>query len=226
MNFKWQIVIVVVLLLESFFVIAASPATSAPQLYPLRPLPVARANDLEGAERTLHLALGAALHDAQEAELVEARSAIADPADRQAHFLAGLMLALEEYYQMELSYPDSVKLLLDSGYYCEEWNTTGINLVDFCQDRVYSSVQLTLVYVPQPIGSVDIIRVPGGGCSQTMRSYGVYSILAPEDQSANWELLQAPPGKTWVSEFLELGYRELIYMDQKSPGNTRCPSCT
>jgi len=126
--------------------------------HPLRPTPERRALSLEEPVRTVHLSEAAVLHILQ---LQEWGAASASKQESRQRSLMAVAMALEEYYVMELSYPESAQQLLDSGY-LDAAHPATVQLVDFTPEAAQAN-DLTLVYIPQPVGRTVMISATGKG---------------------------------------------------------------
>lgn len=156
------------------------------------------------------------MHKAQEKQFAAAE---ADGMWR-CHFIVGLAFALEEYYQMELSFPDSVAHLEESGYLLNGWGETGLSLVDFTTDSENRN-EWTVIYVPQPVGLVTLIRIPRQGCIR-MRCYTQYSLLVPGKHLRSWQAGASSPRTWWLDPFLEFDVKEITHFNHNDPGWSRC----
>ncbi len=194
----------------------ASVPFAVEEVLPLPPVPIQRAGELDQPARAVHLALAKAMHENQEKQLAAAK---ADGVWR-CHFILGLAFALEEYYQMELSFPDCVSQLEESGYLLEGWREAGLAIADFTADSANCS-EWTLIYVPQPIGLASLIRIPGSSCV-SMRSYSEYSLLVPEKHYPLWKAGAASPHTWWLKPFLAFKVREITYFNQIDQRLSRC----
>ncbi len=182
------------------------------EIFPLQPEPVQHAEHLKQPAQNVYLALAKAMHEAQEKQLAEAK---ADGVWR-CHFILGLAFALEEYYQLELSFPDCVSHLEESGYLLEGWREAGMALVAFTADSADCN-EWTLIYVPQPVGLASIIKVPGR-INVPMRSYTEYSLLVPQEQLSLWKPAGSPPRTWWIRPFWGLNVAEIAHFSKAGPG--------
>jgi len=200
----------------------ANRASSAENTeHPLRPTPEKRAENFQEPMRTVHLSLARALHDSQVQEWGKAGAD--DPGLSRNALLVAVALALEEYYVMELSYPESVQQLLNSGY-LDKARPVGLELVDFSTDAAQAN-DLTLVYIPQPIGRTALISVPGAGCGVAMRSYREYSLAVPTAHVKKWVGEKKLKGTNWLRPFYDLGVHDILLVNQVDPGATSCAGC-
>jgi hypothetical protein len=198
---------------------AASAAESIE--HPLRPTPERRALSLEEPVRTVHLSEAAVLHILQ---LQEWGAASASKQESRQRSLKAVAMALEEYYVMEFSYPESVQQLLDSGY-LDEARPAKVELVDFTSE-VGQSNDLTLVYVPQPVGRTALISAPGKGCGSTLRSYREYCLAVPIKHIKVWIGDGKLRNTNWMEPFYNFGLHDILRINQENPGASSCASCS
>ena len=188
----------------------------AEEVFPLRPEPVQRARELAEPARSVHLALAEAMHEAQKKQLAAAQ----EDGVWRCHFIMGLAFALEEYYQMELSFPENMSQLEESGYLLDAWGQPGMTVVDFTKESTELN-EWTLIYVPEPVGMASLIRVPGRSCIR-MRSYRQYCLLVPSQHFSTWSSDTPIPYPTWLSPFLDLGLRDIAHFNETDGALSRC----
>lgn len=209
--------IVVGSLAALIWVCFGSSSSPAGEVLPLRSEPVERARLLAQPARSVHLALAEAMHQAQEKQLAAAQ----EDGIWRCHFIMGLAFALEEYYQMELSFPENVTQLEESGYLLDAWGESGMSAVDFTRESAEFN-EWTLIYVPQPVGLVSLIRGPGRAGCVRMRCYTEYSLLVPDKHLSLWKGGGQLPRTWWLKPFLEFAVREITHLNHTDPGGSRC----
>lgn len=195
---------------------------------PMRPNPEGRALELPDTECAMRADIAILLHEAQEHEVRALRhnidAAININSGWRRHFLTGLALALEEYYQMELSYPDCTEQLVESGYLLADWSRLGLHICDFDSKRIVSRDK-ELIYVPQPIGLVTLIEVPGRSCAHRMRCYLEYSFAVPDCFTSNWGTGDVGLCTDWMTPFCEFEITEILHVSQTRPEIPTCSTC-
>jgi len=189
--------------------------------HPSPPSPEKRAESLQEPLRTVHLSLAQSLHDSQ---VQEWDGVATEEQGWREKALAGVALALEEYYVMELSYPESVHQLLDSGY-LDAAAPTKVELLDFTPDASRAD-DLTLIYIPQPIGRTTLITAPGKGCGDTLRSYREYCLAVPEAHIQVWIGDGKLRNTNWMEPFYNFGVHDILRINQENPGASSCASCS
>ena len=121
--------------------------------------PMRLAESLNEPIRTAHITAAQSLHEQQQSLLAEAGQ---EPDQDWRGFLMGLTLALDEYYLLELSYPASIQYARDSGCLLAEWEELGFVVCDYVKLDPAAS-EMSLVYIPQPLGLNEIGSMPGAG---------------------------------------------------------------
>ncbi|GEM_PF-3444976 len=195
---------------------------------PLLPTPIGRAYALAEPERTRRLELAESLHESQLLELASvlnnADATLNIGSSWRNHCLAGLALALEEYFAIELSYPDSVEHLRSSGILLDGWRLAGIYADDF-DTRCASCSNRCLTYVPQPLGLGTLVDTPGRGCGYRTLALLEYSLCIPFDYMGQWDRSTTGASSEWFMPFRDYGIVELLHVDQVEPVISSCADC-
>ena len=176
---------------------------------------------LDSLEKSMHLVQADALHSEQEKILTELQE---QPEDWCELFLTGVMIAVEEYYELELSYPVSAKALTESGCLLQGWSDNELQIMDFDVGSNYLTERI-LVYIPQPLGLNSIKPVPGMSCSYTRRCFEEYSLAIPEQSHSTWLGESEPITTYWMEPFLAFSLLEIAHMNRAIPGDSQCASC-
>lgn len=206
----------------------ASESEIKDEMSPLRPAPERRASMLPDPDRAMRLELALILHKAQELELKELQHNVDVTMDVnsgwRSHFIMGLGFALEEYYQMELSYPDCVKQLTTSGYLIPEWENLYLYVYDF-NSPFNNLSDKDIIYIPQPFGLVKLINVPGKSCAYRMRCYLEYSLCVPDCFTSYWINDSNNLCTEWMSSFQKFGVTEIMHVNNTKPELSTCSLC-
>lgn len=148
-----------------------------------------------------------------------------EPDSWREMLIIGCMLALEEYYELELSYPQYTRQLTDSGCWMSEWADYDLEIGDFSPEYP-SYPERMLVYLPQPLGLTKLKPTPGRGCAYYRRCFEEYLLAVSSSHADSWLEGNDPLHTYWMEPFLEFGVVELAHLDKENPGATKCATCS
>jgi len=214
-----SITLTVLSFLSIFSSVAHSQSSEVVDL-PLQKLPLYLAERLPEPERSIRFTTADLLHEQQELVL---RQAIDNLDNWQSSFLAGVALALEEYWTLELSYPGDFSQLADSEYLLDGWGKSGFQVKGFDNTSMEGVKQL-LVYVPQPVGLASLKPVPGMGCAGARRCFETYSLLIPKQNAELWGVFESI-NTYWIGPFLDRDFIEVMHVSKIDPGMSGCSLC-
>jgi hypothetical protein len=200
----------------------SSAVSQTEPVLPLRPTPVHRALSLNAIESSIRQTIADSLQESQVGEL---KNAVEDPAKKNLHFLKGLALALEQYRDLELSFPDSISQLKESGYWLDGWADIGITVIDYLPQTSISNDNV-IYYIPQPVGLNKLIRDPTQFCGYRLRCYSEYALLVPATQKASWIVNDKEMNNDWIEPFLKLGLIEIYFVSMDDPTKSGCSTCS
>jgi hypothetical protein len=195
----------------------ASAVSQTEPALPLRPTPVHRALSLNAIDSSIRQTIADSLHDSQVSEL---KSTVDDPTRKNLHFLKGLALALEQYRDLELSFPDSISQLKESGYWLDGWADVGIAVIDYLPQTSISNDNV-IYYIPQPVGLSKLMRAP----SKWIRKYSEYALLVPVAREDDWIVNDNKIRNDWIEPFLKLGLIEIFFVNIDDPTKSGCGAC-
>ena len=178
------------------------------------------AKQMAEPERTIHLNAAQVMHDEQESLLGHVKE---NPDKWQENFITGIAFALEEYWMLELSYPQEYEQLATSGYLLEGWAEGGY-VVSCYDDFAYDENLKQLIYVPLPIGLAQLKRVPGMHCAFSRRCFFAYSLIIPEQANETWNGVESLHTH-WIEPFLARGFLEVMHVNKEQPGMSGCSMC-
>jgi hypothetical protein len=195
----------------------SSAVSQTEPVLPLRPVPVHRALSLNAIESSIRQTIADSLQESQASEL---KNATEDPTKKNLHFLKGLALALEQYRDLELSFPDSINQLKESGYWLDGWADTGIAVIDYLPQTSISN-DYVIYYIPQPVGLCKLIRAP----TKWLRKYSEYALLVPNARKDEWIVNDKKIQNVWIDPFLKLDLTEIYFVNIDDPVKSGSAAC-
>lgn len=185
--------------------------------YPLIMEPEQLSKKLPTAESVLRETLARSLREQQAIELAKY---INDPNDNISAITA-IMLALEEYWQMELSFPPSAKTFWTSEYILEDWTKTDIEIIDIDLLDIHSD-KVQIVYAVEPLGLASVRGIPGEDCIASRFCFITYSLFIEKENQWGISLsLNSDAGKSYRN----MNLLELLHVNQNNPGYMECILC-
>ena len=140
--------------------------------------------------------------------------------DRHRTFVEAVRLALDEYYALELSFPQHVEKLVETGCLLDEWSSLGLIVENYSYSLV-SAESNSLVYIPQPIGLAQLRPIPGLGCTFNRRCFDEYCLALRQDQLETWNI-SVMDSVSWMKPFNELNFTEVVHTLVDNPLETHC----
>ncbi|MBN2081074.1 hypothetical protein JW859_02585 [bacterium] len=216
-----MVCLLTVLVAMANYASAVAAESAEPQECPRHMPPQRLAERLAEPERTMRLQTAEMMHE-QQLELLE--GTLGNNADWQSDFLTGVAFALEEYWTLELSYPENFEQLQASGYLAAGWAANGYQVCDF-DGSVVDPALKQLVYVPLPLPLTQLKGIPGvKGCTEIRRCFYAYSLLIP-GEAANLWAIESGLETSWIEQYVERGCVEIMHVNKESPGTSGCSIC-